>query len=450
LHFAIFILHFALSDKNVPAYNPPTMSSRLPSIRSHITLSLCILLHAFTHAYQSALVPLYLIMRDDLHRQGVKAIALIPTIYLLVYSLLAYPSGMLADHFNRKALLGIGLIGNALAIALMGTTRQYEMLLVLGVMAGLFGTLFHPTANALVPAHYPASPGMAIGLLGMGSGLGFFIGPQFSGWRADAFNGGWWHGMAAWQVPCFELGLAGLLMGIIFLFAAREVHHEAHAHKKGQPLGKEMRRRVLAIAAILGCRDFAGVATGSLISIYLQKAHGYDTRQAGWVVGAMMLVSITASPLAVWFSPRHWRLRAMILLLVTGGILLTIVPHISLRWTLPMLCVFQIFHLGSYAVSEAAMLERVSPAVRGRVIGLFLTLAGTFAATSPWIMGFWTDLLKERAFRPSGYYPVFGILGALMAFAALSARLIAGLSHGAEPRVLESEDVIAAAMEPMV
>ena len=35
-----------------------------------------------------------------------------------------------------------------------------------GVLAGLFGTLFHPAANALGPAHYPKSPGMDALVLG--------------------------------------------------------------------------------------------------------------------------------------------------------------------------------------------------------------------------------------------------------------------------------------------
>ena len=40
------------------------------------------------------------------------------------------------------------------------------------------------------------------------------------------------------------------------------------------------------------------------------------------------------------------------------------------------LAIFQTLQLGSYAVSDSAMLERVNPAVRGRVVGLFLTIAG--------------------------------------------------------------------------
>src|SRR5215212_759767 len=95
---------------------------------SRITLALCTLLHAFTHAFGSMLVPLYLLMRDDLRRGGVKEIALIVTVYGLVYCLLSYPAGILADRMNRKILLGVGLIGNACAVALMGMTHSYFLI----------------------------------------------------------------------------------------------------------------------------------------------------------------------------------------------------------------------------------------------------------------------------------------------------------------------------------
>src|ERR1044071_5219216 len=175
-------------------------------LHSRITLALCTVLHALTHAFASLLVPLYLLMKNDLGRSGVKAVALIVTIYGAVYCLFSYPAGVMADRFNRKVLLGVGLLGNALAILAMGLTRQYEMLIGLAIVAGIFGTLFHPTANALIPAHFSKNPGMAIGLMGIGSGLGFFAGPQYAGWRAASASGAW-GGRAAWQVPCIELGI---------------------------------------------------------------------------------------------------------------------------------------------------------------------------------------------------------------------------------------------------
>src|SRR5215213_3381214 len=153
------------------------MPGHAPSYRSHLTLALITLLHCFTHAYGTILVPLYLPMRDDLKLWGVGAASLIVTIYTFVYCLCSYPAGVLADRWNRKALLGIGLILNAAAILAMGLTRRYEMLVALGILGGLAGTLF-------------------------------------AGWRAE---------VAGWQTPLVEAGLFGLACGVVFLLVAKEV-----------------------------------------------------------------------------------------------------------------------------------------------------------------------------------------------------------------------------------
>jgi MFS family permease len=425
------------------------MNSQSP-IRSYLTLAFCTLLHAFTHAYGSILLPLLVVISVDLGLPRVEMAARLVTVYGLVYCVLSYGAGMLADRFNRKTLLGIGLIGNAVAVGLMGLTQAYWGLIALAVLAGVFGTIFHPSANALIPAHFPKNPGMGIGIMGIGSGLGFFAGPRFGGWRAETVERSWVAGAWNWQVPLLEAGIVGVLFGILFLIIAREAPHEKHEERReGRPLG-HLRGRVIAIAAVLGWRDFAGVATSTLVSIYLQKAHGFDVKQTGWIVGGMMLISMVANPLAVWMSQGGRRLLMLTVTLIGAGILLAAVPHVPVEWILPMLAAFQIFHLGSYAIGEAGMLERVSPAVRGRVVGIFLTVAGTAASCSSTIVAAWTDWLGERANRPSGYYLLFAVLGGMMLFASLSARLIANLGEREEQGAFGPAEALSpATMEPV-
>lgn len=446
------------------------MSSVSPTARSHITLALCAILHALTHAFGQALVPLYLLIVADLRLDGVRKASLIVTIYGFVYCVASYIAGIMADRFNRKLLLGIGLLGNALAMIAMGLVRQYELMILLGVLAGLFGTLFHPAANALVPAHYPKSPGMAIGLLGMGSGLGFWFGPQYAGWRAESAT---WHlGLIAdWQRPCIEMGLIGLVVGIVFLFFAREVASDQQEckedgmlpnrvaieaivtdlrgeHAREHPaLLPTLRNRVMQIAAVLSLRDFVGIATISLLSIYMQKAYGYSTKQAGAVVGSMMLLSVLINPLAVYVSPGLRRLKALVFVLTGGAATLLTVPFLPVRWVLPVMCIFQAFQFASYAISDAALLERVSPRVRGRVVGLFLTLAGTFASLSPWAMGGWTDLLGARSAEPMAYLPIFATLSGMMLAASLSSPLIARLGQAPGSQRDTSTDLPSASMQ---
>lgn len=432
---------------------PMTDTGTQSPLRSHVTLAMTTVLHGFTHAYGTLLVPLYLLMVVDLHLKGVSAAGFIVTLSGLVYCLGSYSAGALADRFDRKWLLGVGLLGHALAITAMGLTRSYEVLVILGILAGCFGTLFHPCANALVPAHYPKNPGLAIGILGAGSGLGFFAGPQFAGWRAESAT---WHfaSVANWQRPCIELGLIGVLFAVAYLIFAKEVRQRDDRPQKAtlpprmsteelvfqyEPappkvhLPSVLRWRIAGIAAVLGCRDFAGVASMTLASIYLQKAHGYSAKQAGFTIGAMMLISIVINPLAVFVTPGRRRLPSLSAVLVAGGIVLCLVPFFPAVFILPLMCLFQTFQLSSYAMSDAAMLERVSPSVRGRVVGLFLVLAGTFSATAPFVMGFWTDLLHGRAAEPLAYAPIFATLAAMMVASAFATPLIAKLAQAKSP-----------------
>jgi MFS family permease len=401
------------------------------SARARLTLALCVVLHAFTHAYAVVLVPLYLLITADLHLGGVKAAALIVTVYGIAYNALSFAAGTLADRFDRRVLLSIGLFGNAIAIGGMSLTHDYSILLLLGAMAGLFGTLFHPSANALVCAHFPQSPGMAIGLLGAGSGLGFFVGPQFAGWRAQH---------ATWQTPCRELGIAGLVMGLVFLICGREAPHR-DLHKESPRLGRRLSRLVVVLSAVLGWRDFAGVATMTLASIYLQRACGRTVQQAGFILGAMMLLGMVANPLGVYLSGGRRRLPALAMVCFISGIVIATTPFWPAAWALAPLCCYQTLQLGSYAISDAATLERVAPAVRGRVVGVFLSLAGTFSAFSPWCMGYWTDRLGLRATSPAGYVYPFAALGIMMWIAAFSPLVIRrfGEPTGEKPITIADE-----------
>jgi MFS family permease len=429
------------------------MSLSVPKFKSHLTLSLMTILHAFTHAYAVMLVPLYLLARADLHREYVSSVSLVVTVYGLVYALGSYAGGVLADRFDRKNLLGIGLVGNALAITAMGLTRRYEVLIAMGVFAGMFGTLFHPAANALAPAHYPKSPGMAIGLLGMGSGLGFFIGPQFAGWRAQSARWELWH-IAQWQKPLVELGVCGIVFGIVFLILARDprgrgrgTEDRGFVEKEHPVLGPVLRWRVVWVALTLMLRDFAGIASQTLLSLYLQRAWSFDVKHAGFTVGAMMLLGVVANPLCVWLSPGRRRLPMYCFVVVMGAIFVTCVPFMSIGWLLPLMCAFQACQLGSYAVSDAAMAERVPAELRGRVVGLFLTIAGTFSAISPWAVGYWVDMLKDRASEPHAYIPLFLTIASMIALSATAIPFIARLGPVQGPKIDPLSEIMPATVE---
>jgi MFS family permease len=401
----------------------PTQTSRA---QSHLTLVLCTVLHGFTHAYGSMLVPLYFRIASDLKLHGVGAATLIVTLYGATYNLGSWAGGIAADRFSRKMLLAIGLLGNAVAILGIGLCREYSIILALAMAAGLFGTIFHPAALAFTTSHYPKSPGLAIGLLSIGSGVGFFFGPQIAGWRAASADWHLWN-VAQWQTPCVEMAIAGFVVAIIFLLLASDAP-PSHAISEPRRMDPALTRKVRHIAMLLMFRDFAGVAGLSLAAIYVRNVFNLSVAETGLFVGIMMLPSMLVSPLAVFLTPRRRRLPGLSLILILGGLIVATTPLWQMRGALVILCAFQTMQLASYAVSDSATLERVRPSVRGRVVGLFLLIAGTFGATGPWAMGAWTDRLAA-AHVQSSYFLPFALLGFCMVIAAVAPKLIARLGQ---------------------
>jgi len=92
--------------------------------------------------------------------------------------------------------------------------------------------------------------------------------------------------------------------------------------------------------------------------------------------------------------------------------------------------------------------ELVRAAVRGRVIGLFLTVAGTLGASSPWIMGLWTDAMGSAAAEQGAYVLPFSVLGVTMILSSLSLPLLAKLGTIQQSGV--SDAMLAGATEPAV
>jgi len=67
-----------------------------------------------------------------------------------------------------------------------------------------------------------------------------------------------------------------------------------------------------------------------------------------------------------------------------------------------------------------------SSRISGRVVGLFLQVAGTFGALGPWVMGAWADHLKDSHI-PSNYFGPFAAIAISMLIASATPPLITRL-----------------------
>ncbi|MDB6052631.1 MAG: Major facilitator superfamily 1 [Verrucomicrobiales bacterium] len=387
------------------------------------TLMLCTILHGFTHVYQVALIPLYLMIKKDLHLLQDSKVTLLLTLMGVAYFLPSFPVGVLADKVSRRKLLAFGLALNALGFICLGLSSSYGGALVSVVIAGMGGSFFHPAATGLVASLYPEATGKALGRVGMGAGVGFCFGPLFCGWRGE---------MAGWREPILELGIAGVVMAILFFFLSEE-------HMIVQKKGTEAHRVIpssaylflfLGAAISFSLRDFAGNGMSTLASLFLQRVHGLDAQKTGTMISAVFLASIISNPLFGSLSDKG-RLRWTAAALVSAAATVVLFPRMPFEMLVPILAAYGFFFMASYPMVEAALMETVDNTIRGRVFGFFITVGGCLGNIAHWAAGKWSSQLGAAANRPESYYPIYYLFAALILMSLTGLVFLKGLQKHA-------------------
>ena len=288
------------------------------------TLTLVSVLHAFTHVYQVALMPLYLPIQKSFHLDSVGSATFLVTLMMLSYFLPSYVMGVMADRFSRKKLLGLGLAVNGLGFIGLALAPSYPLALASVVVAGFGGSFFHPAATALIARLYPVNTGRALGLIGIGAGAGFFVGPIYAGWRASQSGD--------WRAPVLELGILGVLCAVLFLWLSDDtptVITAPHERKRSEKIfGSPAAAAFFVAAALAFClRDFTGSGMGSLTSLFLQNAHGFSVQQTGVALSGIFVGTVISLPLFGHLSDRG-RKRWTCLVHTMAALVIALLPHL--------------------------------------------------------------------------------------------------------------------------
>ena len=376
------------------------------------------MLHAFTHLYQVALMPLYLLIQKDFKFQSVGQATLLLTVLMVACFGPSYPIGILADRFNRTKLLGFGLAVNALGFVALALAPSFGWALAAVIVAGLGGSFYHPAATAMIARLFPESTGKALGLVGIGSGAGFFLGPIYAGWRAGTLEPVL--GPAAWRRPVLELGVLGIVGAALFgLLAEPEPPQrqpvDEHPHQTKLFPTAALWFFFLAYSLAFSIRDFAGSSMGSLGSLFLQKARGYDARATGLALSGIYLAATISNPLFGSLSDRG-RKRWLTVALLTAAGTMAIFPWVPESWTVPVYVVYGFFFLAGYPMTEAALMESVPDVVRGRVFGIFVMIGGVIGNLSHWMVGAKVRQLGAAAGIVSSYYPIYATMALMLVF----------------------------------
>ena len=160
-------------------------------------------------------------------------------------------------------------------------------------------------------------------------------------------------------------------------------------------------------------RDFAGHSMGSLGSLFLQKAHGFTVQEAGAALSVIFLMGVISNPLFGHLSDQG-RTRWTAGVMMAAALVIAAFPHLPRGGLVAALAVYGFFFMGCYPMVEAALMESVPDAVRGRVFGLFITVGGILGNVAHWFAGRWVGHLGAEASEPARYDDFYLLLATLL------------------------------------
>ncbi|MCL4179511.1 MAG: MFS transporter [Verrucomicrobia bacterium] len=390
------------TPRSTPGIRPPT-----PHHPAR-TLWLLGVLHAFTHIYHVALVPLYLPIQRDLGLATVDQATLLQTLLMLAYFVPSYAMGILADRLDRRLLLSLGLAINGLGFVGLALAPNFLWALASVFVAGIGGSFYHPSATAMIARLFPIGTGRALGLVGIGAGAGFFLSPIYTGWRAE---------MSGWRAPVLELGLLGVAMAALFYLVAETQSSPPpptrSVHRTPMFPSRALWAWFVLASVLFGLRDFAGTGMGSLSSLFMQKVHEFGLHETGLTLSAIFLAAVISNPFFGGLSDRG-RIRWTCLVLGIAALLVAWFPHVPPQWFVPVFALYGFFFMASYPMIEAALMESVPDAVRGRIYGFFITVGGLIGNLSHWQVGERVNAMGASAGQTQLYFPIYTGLALLI------------------------------------
>ncbi len=332
--------------------------------------------------------------------------------------------GRLSDRVGRRPVLLFSIAASAVGMAMLGFARSLTLLFVARLWSGV------ATANIAVAQAYiadvttPDTRAKGMGIIGMGFGLGFIVGP-FVGGELGRFEVMGQEGTLA-AFTAAGLSVINLVLALVTL------PESLPRERRGQP---GSHRRILDIQAIRQVSRLPGMAVAVAISFFVifwfsglevtfrlftEDAFAMTVAETGRVFAFVGVVAVIVQGGLIHRLSRRYGevklIRAGVALLAAGFALDALSPSFG-RWLLFVASAFVAAGNGLYNPSLSSYSSRQASAeTQGLTLGVIQSLAALARVLGPPVGGLAYELVGMR-----GPY-VIGAIGLLAVF-VLSYRL---------------------------
>lgn len=345
----------------------------------------------------------------------------------IFYTVMGLPLGWMADRFNRKWIVAIGIACWSVMTASCGFARSFGHLMLARIGVGVGEATLSPSAYSMLSDYFDKARlprAMSVYTCGIfiGAGLATILGGavvtavEHSPLIGLASFGITW----SWQVVFLVVGLPGLLLALWLATLREPVRREqgagsaAIARASGGILqGLRQLAAFLARYPLMSVSLFLGSALFSILGYadawypeLFIRTWGWSAAHSGWVNGT---ASLTAGPLGLlfagWCSSRliaAGRVDACLRLTALGAIGITLpaiaMPLAPTPLSMALLLLPLKFFVGFPPVLIPSAIHMASPnRLRGQLGALFLFTVGIIGVSSgPILPALFTDYVFKN------------------------------------------------------
>ena len=230
----------------------------------------------------------------------------------LFYATLGIPIAILADRYNRRNIIVIGVAFWSLATAACGLAWSFVSLFFARMLVGVGEATLTPSAYSMIPDYFPRKAALrAIGLYtigqSIGAGLAFLLGGQVVLLVGRATGVEWpvVGQLESWQMIFIMLGMAGIVLALLMTTIREPVRRgfaqQGKSSQKAIPLADTVRflsghwRAFAALFIGNSVVTTIGYSYFWLPTIF-ERTWSVSAAQAGIYYGAVLAI---AGPIAV-------------------------------------------------------------------------------------------------------------------------------------------------------
>ncbi len=329
------------------------------------------------------------------------------TAFTILYAVVGVPLGRLADLWQRRHLMAIGLALWSVLTFLSGSCRGFGSLFAARLGVGVGEATCAPAATSLIGDLFASHErGRAMSIFMLGLPLGLALSSAVSGAVAEHFG---------WRYAFWVAGVPGLILaGLLLLLreprrGQAEVLPVGSARRPGSPYLVLLRLPTMWVIALSGAlHNFSLYGLGSFLPAYLTRFHHTSVQTAGFYTGlAVGVLGGIGMLLGGWLGDAAVRRRrdGRLLLAALALLLSAPVSWLALEQPAGSTVLFAAF-MGIayllmyvyYSTVYATIHDIAEPALRGTAMAIyFLAMYLLGASLGPLGIGWLSDSMARRS-----------------------------------------------------